>query len=327
MRDMIEDSSEITLPVDTSISSSSLINNFYIKAATADNTRRAYRSDIRHFEQWGGVLPASSEIVSAYLQRYAASLNPRTLARRITAIKNWHNYQGFIDPTNHPAIQKTMVGILKIHGKPKDKAPPLSPQELLKIVNKLREDRSFKALRDSALLQIGYFGSFRRSELVSIQYENITWLEEGIKIMLTHSKTDQLNEGQAVVIPLGNAMLCPVTALKKWCDIADIKSGAVFCSVKKGGNISENALPELSVNHILKIRALEVGIKDAEKLSSHSLRRGFTTNAYLAGGDISTLMRQCRWKKADTCLGYIEEVDRFKENPGNKIFEIFSVLK
>jgi site-specific recombinase XerD len=296
------------------------VNNTYIKAATAENTRRAYRSDIRHFEKWGGKLPANPESISAYLQHFAASLNPRTLARRLTALKNWHHYQGFNDPTNHAVIKKTLTGILRVHGKPKDKAPPLSPKDLLKMARRMQESGSFAACRDNALLQVGYFGGFRRSELVNICYEHISWKEEGVEILLPHSKTDQENQGQRVAIPHGNDLLCAVRALKMWVETADINSGAVFREIKKGNVIMTKSLSALSVNHILVRRALLGEVSDAEKLSSHSLRRGFTTHAYIAGAKIETLMRQARWKKTDTLMGYIDSVDRFKENAAIPIF-------
>ncbi|TAK75601.1 MAG: integrase, partial [Gammaproteobacteria bacterium] len=52
------------------------VSNPYIKAATSENTRKAYRNDIQHFEKWGGRLPASPESIILYLQAYAAVLNP-----------------------------------------------------------------------------------------------------------------------------------------------------------------------------------------------------------------------------------------------------------
>lgn len=97
----------------------------YIIAATSDNTRRAYQSDIRHFIEWGGLLPTTAETMMHYLQQQAERLNPRTLVRRLTALKNWHLYQGFPDPTSHSMIRKTLSGIKHIHGKPKDKAKAL----------------------------------------------------------------------------------------------------------------------------------------------------------------------------------------------------------
>jgi site-specific recombinase XerD len=99
--------------------------NPYIIAATSENTRKAYQVDIRHFESWGGQLPTTTETIITYLQVFAAQLSPRTLARRLTALKNWHTYQSFPDPTQHPAVHKTLAGITRTHGKPKDKARPL----------------------------------------------------------------------------------------------------------------------------------------------------------------------------------------------------------
>lgn len=78
------------------------ITNPYLKAATSDNTRKAYRSDIKHYEKWGGLLPATPDIIIQYLQAFADKLNSRTLSRRLVAIKHWHTYQGFYDPTTHP---------------------------------------------------------------------------------------------------------------------------------------------------------------------------------------------------------------------------------
>ena len=99
----------------------------YIIAATSDNTRRAYQSDIRHFIDWGGLLPTSAEIIMNYLQQYATNLNPRTLVRRLTALKNWHIYQGFTDPTAHPLIRKTLTGIKNVHGGVRKLTPPKTP--------------------------------------------------------------------------------------------------------------------------------------------------------------------------------------------------------
>lgn len=90
----------------------SLLNNAYIEAATSNNTRRAYQSDIRHFERGGGRLPATPSQIAAYLEMYAHQLNPRTLARRLIAIRHWHVYQGFTDPTQHPAISWNRLDLI-----------------------------------------------------------------------------------------------------------------------------------------------------------------------------------------------------------------------
>src|SRR5205085_1646658 len=102
----------------------------YLHAATSNNTRKAYQQDIRHFISKGGLLPASTTVLLSYLQKQASSLKPQTLKRRLTAIKHWHTYQGFPDPTSHPLIRKTLSGIARLHGKPAVKAAALSLDQL-----------------------------------------------------------------------------------------------------------------------------------------------------------------------------------------------------
>lgn len=150
------------------ISSDSKTNN-YMVAATSQNTRKAYYHDIRHFMTWGGLLPATPETIVNYLQYHAETLNPRTLTRRLTALKNWHVYQGFSDPTHHPFIRKTLTGIHNIHGRPKEKAPALTIEQLTQVAHHLKLQDTLQAYRNNALLQLGFCGAFRRSELVNIQ--------------------------------------------------------------------------------------------------------------------------------------------------------------
>ena len=104
------------------------LSDRYYSAATSDNTRRAYQSDIHHYEiVWGGPLPATTDNILRYLHAFAETLNPRTLSRRLTALKQWHRYQKLFDPTAEPMVTKTMTGIMRLHGKPKVKAAPLLP--------------------------------------------------------------------------------------------------------------------------------------------------------------------------------------------------------
>lgn len=67
----------------------------FLAAATSDNTRRTYRSAIRHFQAWGGLLPCDEAALIRYLLAFAEVLNPRTLALRLTALSQWHRYQRF----------------------------------------------------------------------------------------------------------------------------------------------------------------------------------------------------------------------------------------
>jgi integrase len=291
----------------------------FLAAATSDNTRRAYRSAVRHFLAWGGVLPGDETMVIRYLLDYSQSLNPRSLALRLTALSQWHIHQGFPDPASTATVRKTLAGIERVHGKPRKKAKALPFEDLARIVTHLATLETLTARRDSALLQLGYFGGFRRSELVDLELEHVEWEQEGIVITLVRSKTDQQGEGIIKAIPYGDGPCCPATALRAWLSVADIASGPLFRSVSKWGEVGDDALHAGSINTILSNRAKLAGLDYVPQLSSHSLRRGMATSAHRAGADFRDIKRQGGWRNDGTVQGYIEEAGRFEENAATSL--------
>ncbi|RZI40333.1 integrase [Herbaspirillum sp. HC18] len=286
----------------------------FLAAATADNTRRTYRSAIRHFYAWGGILPCDEAAILRYLLAYAASLNPRTLALRLTALSQWHIHQGFADPASTPTVRKTLAGIARTHGKPKKKAKALPVEDLERVAAHLANLGTLKAKRDNALLQIGFFGGYRRSELIRLEVENIAWETDGIVITLVRSKTDQQGQGIVKAIPYGDGACCPATALRIWLDAAGIVAGPLFRPISQWHVIGAGALHAGSVNTILENCAQLIQLDYVPQLSSHSLRRGMATSAYRAGADPRDIKRQGGWRHDGTVQGYIEEAGQFEEN-------------
>ena len=286
----------------------------FLAAATSDNTRRTYRSAIRHFHAWGGLLPCDESSIVRYLLTYADSLNPRTLSLRLTALSQWHRFQGFSDPASTPTVRKTLTGIERTHGRPRDKARALQFADLERIVGRLNSQDDLAALRDAALLQVGFFGAFRRSELVGLTLCDISWEVEGLQITLPRSKTDQEGQGIVKAIPLGEGICCPATALRKWIDTAQIGEGPIFRAITRWNQVQGACLAPASVNTILAKRAAEAGIDYALDLASHSLRRGLATSAYRAGAKFQDIKRQGGWKHDGTVQGYIEEAGKFEDN-------------
>lgn len=285
----------------------------YIFAATSNNTRKAYQADIRHFITWGGFLPTSPDVVMQYLREYAKTLNTRTLTRRLTALRNWHQYQGFNDPTAHSAIRKTLVGIKNTHGQPKNKATALTLEALTTLVSHLKQSNRLMDYRNCVLLQLGFFGAFRRSELIGITWESIRFVKEGIEILIERSKTDQAGEGQICAIPYGNGLLCPVTALLTWREKSRCESGHVFRHIKNGMVLDASIQPR-QVNAIIKAIAKACILPDAENYSAHSLRRGFATEASKNNVPFTSIKRQGRWRGDASVMGYIDEGKRFDQN-------------
>lgn len=303
----------------TSASEVAIRHRAFLAAATAENTRQAYRSAIKHFLEWGGMLPADEAAVIRYLMRYCDALNPRTLALRLTALSQWHRHQGFADPASTPTVRKTLAGITRTNGKPKKKAKALPVEDLESIVAALACQDTLKAARDSALLQVGFFGAFRRSELTGIAVEHISWEAQGIVITLPRSKTDQSGEGLVRAIPYGDGPCCPAKALRAWLDAAGIVSGPVFRSISRWGVVGSNRLNPASVNSILTEAAKLAQLDYEPELSSHSLRRGMATSAHRAGADFRDIKRQGGWRHDGTVQGYIEDAGVFEENAAGSL--------
>ncbi len=296
----------------------------YLKVATSENTRRAYQSDIRSFIASGGVLPTTLRGVLTYLEQQATTLNPRTLARHLTALKQWHRYQGLADPTDHPLIKKTLRGIARVHGTPKIQAPALTLAQLAQWITYLESHATLTHVRNKALLLIGFFGAFRASELVSITVESLAWEKAGLKIQLPQSKTDPSHEGQGVAIPYlkdSKTPLCAVSALKLWLEESAITEGPVFRGMTKGEDIKETPLRANSLNPLLKRLARDANLPLADHISSHSLRRGLATEASRNGASMKSIMTQGRWKDVHTVLAYIEEGQAFEDNVVQTLFE------
>lgn len=291
----------------------------YLEAATSQNTRRAYQQDILHFIAWGGLLPTTPDILLNYLHEYAAHLNPRTLKRRLIAIRHWHNYQGFADPTIHPLIKKTLKGISHVHGKPVKKAPPFSIEQLMLLSEYLKSQSSLSSYRNRALILLGFFGAFRRSELVAMRWEHINFVPQGVEVLIPRSKTDQEGEGFVCAIPYGNSIMCPVTALHNWQEQVGMQIGAVFRRIYKGEKLGDDAITTGSINNIIKLLANACHLPHAEQYSGHSLRRGFATVASQKGATLGAIMRQGRWRHEGTVYGYIEEGQRFDKNAAHFI--------
>lgn len=207
---------------------------------------------MNHYLAWGGVLPADEAAIIRYLLTSAPTLNPRTLALGLTALSQWHVHQAFPDPASTPTVRKTLTGIARTHGRPKKKVKALPIEDLERIVAHLASGGTLKAVRDTALLQIGFFRGLRRSELVAIEVEHLGWTPEGIEIMLPRSKTDQLGEWILKAIPYSAGPCCPTTALRAWLDAAGIAAGPVFRSISKWGTVASTALGMTSVNTILE---------------------------------------------------------------------------
>ena len=152
-----------------------------------------------------------------------------------------------------------------------------------------------------------------------MDYEDIEFVEEGLKILVRRSKTDQFGEGHLKGIPyFVNSQLCPVKSLNEWINISKINSGAIFRKFNKGFGLSTMRLSDQSVALLIKNYLNLAGI-DSKNYSGHSLRSGFATATAEAGADERSIMAMTGHKNSQMVRRYIKEANLFKNNALNKI--------
>jgi len=298
-----------------------------LQNSKADNTVRAYKSDFKDFGLFCAKngfksLPSEPKIVSLYLTYLSTKdVKMSTLKRRLVSIGVIHKLKGLYLDTKHPSIIENIMGIKRRKGSIQKGKKPLLISSLKLLINIIDEQKTeeIKKIRDRSIILIGFSGGFRRNEIVSLDYEDLDFVQEGLKINLKRSKTDQFGEGSVKGLPyFDNSKYCPVVSISKWIEISKINSGALFRRFQKGLKLSDNRLTDQTVALLIKEYLKLAGI-ESENYSGHSLRSGFATVAADSGADERSIMAMTGHKTTQMVRRYIREANIFKNNALNKI--------
>ena len=285
-----------------------------LKNSKSANTLRAYQSDYSDFSLFCSKngfqsMPTKPKILALYLTHLSSNSKYSTLKRRLASISILHKMKGQYIDTKHPVVMENLMGIKRTIGSNQKGKKPLLISDLKLLVKAIHQssEKDLRKTRDKSLILIGFSGGFRRSELVDIEFEDIEFVKQGVKIFVKRSKTDQSGEGMTKAIPyFDNENFCPAKALKKWIEEADIKNGKIF-------NISDK-----SVALIIKKYANYAGL-NANKYAGHSLRSGFATSTAESGAEERNIMAMTGHKTTEMVRRYIKEANLFKNNALNNL--------
>jgi integrase len=296
----------------------------YAASASAPATKRAYAADFRTFTLWAksaslSPLPASPATITCYLAHMAdIGKKPATIERALKGIASAHRAAGH-PWENTSAIKETLAGIRRRLGTASHKKAPVTVDDLRRLVAAIPTSAGDNTtrladLRDRALILLGWFGAFRRSELCALTVGDIRRTPEGIVVTVRRSKTDQDGKGMEKGIHAAEDLsMCPVAALDAWLSAAGIEEGPLFRAIDRFGRIAPGALEGKTVARIVQKLATRAGL-DASQFAGHSLRAGFATAAAKAGKPLEAIMRQTGHKSVSVATGYIRPATVFCNN-------------
>lgn len=336
-----------------------IYSNSYTKYSKARNTLDAYKSDWADFHAWCikrqcRCFPADPRDVADYLEDRATNswigplgknkklqekqpLKWNSLQRRLTTISKMHKQLNLPFNPNDQAIKDTLSGIKRklseeqVHRIEETRKSPTLIDEIRKMIQAIPVEKEGRdhliGIRDRALLLIGFAGALRRSEIAKIHLEHLTFVKEGIELLIPWSKTGRRD----IAIPYGsNPETCPVRTVQDWIKAAGINEGPLFRPINKWGQMQDSAITDKAVVLVIqrnpyimeKVRsAVEKNSVTSEvpNFGGHSLRAGFVTQSILNGVPEHVIMAHTGHKKSDTLKKYIRQTNKWKDNAATKL--------
>jgi site-specific recombinase XerD len=279
-----------------------------IDGAYAQSTIRAYKSNFENFirfcdENNTTGLPASSEIVASYIKKLSGHLKSSSIKIAVASIAALHNLNSLNDPTQTPDVKIEMRRMYRTLGRYAKQAYGINKTLLDKML--ATTDNSLRGFRDRAILLVAYDSLCRRSELVSLEFEDILINDKdgSVKLKLRKSKTDPHGAGKNLY--LSNEAQ---KALIEWIVKSEVSSGKIFRAISATGRIKEN-LNSAQIGRIFK-KLASASAADShiiKMISGHSMRVGAAQDLMSAGASLPIIMNRGRWSKVDTVMRYIEK--------------------
>jgi site-specific recombinase XerD len=278
-----------------------------IEGAYAPSTIRAYRSNFFAFikycdENNVNALPAKPETVAMFIKKISGHLKSSSIKITVASIAALHNLNSLKDPTQHPDVKIEMRRMYRTLGRYAKQAYGINKDLLDRMVGVT--DDSLRGIRDRAILLVAYDSLCRRSELVSLEFEDlvISSNDESLKLKLRKSKTDPHGAGKNLHLSSEAQK-----AIKEWIDKSKISSGKIFRAITVSGKIKDN----LNSSHVGRIYKKIAQLSNVDQsiiknISGHSMRVGAAQDLMLSKASFPNIMYRGRWSKIDTVMRYIE---------------------
>jgi site-specific recombinase XerD len=277
------------------------------------HTRRAYRTDLRAFEAWRAGQPMTKGLVESYavyLRQQGRS--PNSINRALASVRWWaRRLTDLVYEEPMPKIQRDEIvlqatritGIRDVTGERDIRGRHLTDAEIQALLAACKLDQSPAATRDAAMIMLAWGTGMRRSEIASIQAEDLT-ANRGNWTISVRGKGNKIR--RAYLSGTG------AQHLKTWLNAQSQPTGPVFCRIRKGGAIVPGrALTSDALAYVLEKRSKEAGL--AQLLTWHDFRRTFAGNLLDQGVDLVTVQKLLGHSSPTTTSNYDRRGEETKQ--------------
>ena len=277
-----------------------------LEGAYAPNTLKSYYADAKSFVDWCELrntkpFPLVSDTVRGFIEHMQLDYSYSTIRRRLSALRRINRLLGFEDQTFTEEVYLAIRKLKRAKCMEQRQAVGINEDLLVKMIE--AQPDTLVGKRNRLLLSLGYDFLARRSELVAIRNEDLTFIPDGaLKGIIRRSKTDQYGRGRLVFGSERSARL-----LKDWLKLKPKEIQPVFCAVNHGRCL-DRAICDRQVNEIIKqglVRVKRYQRPSDLEVSGHSLRVGAAQDLLIKGYDMAAIMRAGGWSEPSTVSRYL----------------------
>ena len=222
-------------------------------------------------------------------------LAPSTINSYLAALKGvarqaWLLKQIDSDAYFHIRDIKSVSGSRLISGR------ALGRPEIRTLLRSMDSEMTLANLRDAALICTLVGCGLRRSEIVALDLEDLSWNQDAI-IVRGKGNKERLAHMPEQLIP----------RLKKWLFVRGDDAGPVFTRIRRGDQLVIRRLSAQAVYDILRRRQFPAQI---ERFTPHDLRRTFATSLLDNGEDIRVVQVAMGHSSIETTKRYDFSADK-----------------
>lgn len=301
------------------------------KDAFSPNTWRQLLSVMRISYRWAQendrcFFPMSAADLRDYLSwLHANGRASTTIASHAALLSTLHRNAGVESPNRSPLVFRTIKKINRtavVSGERTGQAVPFRLSDLTKLDARWACSEKLQDVRNLAFLHLAYSSLLRVSELARLRVRDISRAEDG-RIILDVAWTKTIVQTGGVVKALSSHSKQRLTEWLLLSGLAAEPDAFVFCPVHRSNTPiikTERPLTLPALEAIFMHAWQEVGPAVSARAnkgrylgwSGHSARVGAAQDMARQGYSVAQIMQEGTWKKPETLMRYIRNVDAHK---------------